>query len=50
MVQQIITYIILLLACIYVGVRFYSTIKKKEACGKCGLMQAAKENNPGLNK
>jgi hypothetical protein len=43
MVQQVIIYIILLLACFYVGYRFYSSIKKKAACDKCGLMQAAKE-------
>jgi hypothetical protein len=42
MVQQIITYTILSLACFYVGFRFYKSIKKKQACDKCGLMEAAK--------
>lgn len=42
MFQQIAVYILLLLALGYVGYRFYGSIKKKRACDKCGLMEAAK--------
>jgi hypothetical protein len=42
MTQQLITYIILALACIYVIYRAYKSLKKKEACGNCELMKAAK--------
>jgi len=42
MAQQIIIYIILTLACFYVAFRIYKSIKKKQACDKCGLMEAAK--------
>ena len=41
MLQQLIIYIILALACFYVGYRFYRSVRKKQACDKCGLMQAA---------
>jgi hypothetical protein len=43
MLQQAATYILLFSAISYVVYRFYSMIKKKEACDKCGLMQAAKD-------
>jgi hypothetical protein len=42
MTQQFITYIILALACGYVIYRAYKSLKKKEACGNCELMKAAK--------
>jgi hypothetical protein len=42
MTQQLITYIILALACVYVIYRAYKSLKKKEACGSCELMKAAK--------
>jgi hypothetical protein len=42
MIQEIITYLLLTLASAYVGYRIYSSIKKKQACDKCGLMEAAK--------
>jgi hypothetical protein len=42
MIQQLITYIILAIACVYVIHRAYKSLKKKEACGKCELMKAAK--------
>lgn len=45
MIQQLIIYILLALATTYVGYRFYSSIKKKQACDKCGLMEAAKKAN-----
>jgi F0F1-type ATP synthase gamma subunit len=43
MLQQTIIYILLALATTYVGYRIYSSIKKKSACDKCGLMDAAKK-------
>jgi len=43
MFQQSAVYILLSGALGYVGYRFYSSIKKKQACGKCELMKAAKE-------
>jgi hypothetical protein len=42
MTQEIITYIILVLACVYVIYRAYGSLKKKQACGNCELMKAAK--------
>jgi hypothetical protein len=48
MFQQSIVYVLLSGAIIYVSIRFYSSIKKKEACGKCELMKAAKAD--GLKK
>jgi hypothetical protein len=44
MIQQIIVYGLLVLALIYVGYRLYGSIKKKQACGKCALMEAAQKN------
>lgn len=44
MIQQVIVYLILILAIAYVGYRFYLSIKKKQACEKCELMKAAKAN------
>jgi predicted negative regulator of RcsB-dependent stress response len=44
MMQQIIIYIVLILALAYVGYRIYSSIKKKQACEKCELMKAVKKN------
>jgi len=38
MLQEIIVYILLLLAIAYVSFRVYSSIKRKQACDKCGLM------------
>lgn len=49
MTQQFITYIILALACVYVFYRAYKTLKKKEACGKCELMKAAKTSKNATN-
>jgi hypothetical protein len=43
MIQEVIVYILLILACYYIGKRIYKSIKKKEACGKCILMEAAKK-------
>jgi len=42
MFQEIAVYLLLSLAVAYVGYRIYSSIKKKQACDKCGLMEAAK--------
>lgn len=42
MSQEIATYVLLLLATIYVGRRIYKSIKKKSACDKCALMEATK--------
>jgi hypothetical protein len=44
MLQQSITYLILSGAVAYVVYRMYSAVKKKQACGKCVLMKAAKDN------
>ena len=41
MIQQIIIYILLILAITYIGFRIYSSIKKKQACTKCALMDVA---------
>jgi hypothetical protein len=43
MIQQIIIYFILAGSVSYVGCRIYSSIKKKHACDKCALMDAAKK-------
>jgi hypothetical protein len=43
MIQQIIIYILLTAAVGYVAYRIYSSIKKKHACDKCALMDAAKK-------
>ncbi len=45
MIQEVIVYILLILACYYIGKRIYKSIKKKEACGKCILMEAAKKSS-----
>lgn len=42
MFQQVSIYILLAAALVYVGNRVYSSVKKKQACGKCELMKAAK--------
>jgi hypothetical protein len=42
MFQQAAIYLILSAAIAYVAYRFYSSVKKKQACGKCELMKAAK--------
>jgi hypothetical protein len=42
MVQQVITYILVVLASVYVIYRGYENLKKKKACDKCELMKAAK--------
>ncbi|MDF2438481.1 MAG: hypothetical protein K0Q95_2857 [Bacteroidota bacterium] len=44
MLQHAFTYLILSAAIAYVGFRFYASIKKKQACDKCELMKAAKQN------
>jgi hypothetical protein len=44
MIQEIIVYTLLAGACTYVGYRFYAALKKKQACDKCALMEAAKKN------
>jgi hypothetical protein len=44
MIQQIITYLLVLSALAYVTYRIYGSIKKKQACGKCELMKAAKNS------
>lgn len=44
MIQQIAIYIVLALALAYVFSRIYNSIKKKQACGKCALMEAAKKS------
>ena len=43
MIQEIVVYGLLILALAYVGYRLYSSIKKKQACGKCALMEAAQK-------
>jgi len=43
-IQQLAVYLILALALAYVCYRIYSGIKKKQACGKCALMEAAKKS------
>ncbi len=43
MIQEIAAYILLAIASTYVGFRVYGSIKKKQACGKCVLMQEAKK-------
>lgn len=43
MLQEVIIYILLILASYYIGSRFYRSIKKKQACGKCILMEEAKK-------
>ena len=42
MTQELASYILLLLAIVYVGRRIYNSIKKKNACDKCALMEATK--------
>jgi hypothetical protein len=42
MLQQSAVYILLSAALAYVGYRFYCSVKKKQACGKCELMKAVK--------
>ena len=44
MIQEILIYIILAFSLAYVGYRIYGSIKRKQACDKCGLMEAAKES------
>ncbi|CAN5477533.1 hypothetical protein BH10BAC1_BH10BAC1_01370 [soil metagenome] len=45
MIQELIIYILLASALAYVGYRIYGSIKKKQACGKCVLMDEAKKAN-----
>lgn len=49
MLQQIAIYILLALASLYVIYRGYSNLKKKKACDKCELMNAAKLPKPPTN-
>ena len=42
MTQEVLMYIILILALAYISYRIFGSIKKKQACDKCGLMEAAK--------
>lgn len=44
MIQQIIIYILLLLACVYIVYIIYRSLRKESACGSCAIMKAAKEN------
>lgn len=44
MIQQIAIYIVLAFALAYVFSRIYKSIKKKQACGKCVLMDEAKKS------
>lgn len=44
MIQEIITYILLVLACAYLSYIIYKSLKKKNACGSCAIMNAAKES------
>lgn len=41
MLQQLIVYILLIGALAYVVYYIYSSVKKKQACSKCALMDAA---------
>jgi hypothetical protein len=43
MIEDIIIYILETASLAYVIYRVYSSIKKKQACDKCGLMEAAKK-------
>jgi hypothetical protein len=45
MIQEVIVYILLALATAYVGKRIYDSIKKKQACAKCALMDIAKKTD-----
>ncbi|MGZ4034790.1 MAG: FeoB-associated Cys-rich membrane protein [Bacteroidia bacterium] len=47
MIQEFIVYILLAFASAYVVYRVYKSIKKKQACDKCGLMEAAKKAQAG---
>ena len=47
MTQSIIVYLILAASVSYLGYRIYSSIKKKHACDKCALMDAAKYTGEG---
>ena len=47
MFQEILIYVILAGALAYVGYRIYDSVKKKHACDKCGLMEAAKKAQKG---
>ncbi|MEO6903037.1 MAG: FeoB-associated Cys-rich membrane protein [Bacteroidia bacterium] len=44
MIQQIIIYILLVLACVYIFYIIYRSLKKESACGSCSIMKAAKES------
>lgn len=41
MLQQLIVYTLLIVACAYVFYRIYLSVKKQQACGKCALMDVA---------
>lgn len=45
MIQEFIIYILLAGASSYIAYRIYGSIKKKQACDKCVLMEAAKTKN-----
>lgn len=45
MLQDLIIYALITTASAYMGYRIYGSIKKKQACDKCTLMEAAKKNN-----
>ena len=49
MIQEVIVYILLIFASYYIGSRLYGSIKKKQACGKCVLMEAAKKTAKSTN-
>lgn len=46
MLQEIVVYILLSLAIAYVTYRIYGSIKKKQTCGKCALMEAVEKSSP----
>jgi len=43
MLQSIITLLLVVISAGYVSYRLYSSVKKKKACDKCALMDAAKK-------
>ncbi len=45
MIQELAVYILLTIAFAYVGYRIYGSIKKKQACDKCALMDAVNKEN-----
>jgi hypothetical protein len=50
MLQQSVSYLILSGAVAYVAYRMYSAVRKKQACGKCVLMKAAKSSGKTISE